>query len=319
MKTHALLATLALLPTLAHAAGDAGACRYVPVAKMAIDYSDQARQPTITGTINGKPARMLVDTGAANTNLMRAGADRLGLTLTASGRYSNGVGGASVTYVTRVDDFSVGDSHTGRIQMPVIGNTAMHGPNDAIVGADYLLQTDLEVSLADKFVQFFRASDCADTNLAYWDSNAMEVPFIGHDGRSNKPFVEVELNGVKFKALLDTGAMVSVITRHAAAQAGVNVDGPGVRKANKVGGIGDAALDTWTADFKTFRIGDETVNNPQMKIADDFPQGQGDMDVLLGTDFLRAHHVLFAMSQNRVYLSYLGGPLFGAPGQPPKP
>ena len=32
--------------------------------------------------------------------------------------------------------------------------------------------------------------------------------------------------------------------------------------------------------------------------------------MLLGADFLRAHRVLFAMSQNRLYISYLGGDVF---------
>ena len=31
------------------------------------------------------------------------------------------------------------------------------------------------------------------------------------------------------------------------------------------------------------------------------------IDILLGTDFLRAHRVLFAMSQQKLYLSYIGG------------
>ena len=32
--------------------------------------------------------------------------------------------------------------------------------------------------------------------------------------------------------------------------------------------------------------------------------------MLLGADFLKAHRVLFARSQHRLYLSYVGGPLF---------
>jgi hypothetical protein len=130
--------------------------------------------------------------------------------------------------------------------------------------------------------------------------------------------VTVELNGVKMRAILDTGAGVTTVTRHAAEQAGVRVDAPGVRKIGQSGGVGDVKVDNWVADFKTFRIGDETVNNPRMVIGDDPPSGVGEIDVILGDDFLRAHRVLFAMSQSRVYLSYLGGVLFGATQQPPQ-
>jgi hypothetical protein len=216
-----------------------------------------------------------------------------------------------VTYRTHVDDFSVGAVHTGRTVVPVLD---LPGEKrfDAIVGADYLLQTDMELSLADKTMQFFQASGCGDTILAYWDSNAMEVPFIGKDSNSNRPYVEVELNGVKLMALLDTGAPTTSVTRHGAELAGVSVDAPGVRKAGTVHGIGDKAVDNWVADFKQFRIGDETINNPQLPIHDTAPTGEARYDVVLGIDFLRAHHILFAMSQHKLYLSYLGNPLFGA-------
>jgi len=33
-------------------------------------------------------------------------------------------------------------------------------------------------------------------------------------------------------------------------------------------------------------------------------------DMILGADFLRAHHVLFAVSQQKLYFSYAGGRVF---------
>jgi hypothetical protein len=35
-------------------------------------------------------------------------------------------------------------------------------------------------------------------------------------------------------------------------------------------------------------------------------------DMLLGADFLRSHRVLLAMSQRRLYFSYVGGRVFGS-------
>jgi len=312
----ALGALALLLPSLSRAAGDAGSCRYVPIAKLDINTSEQ-RLPTLTGSINGKPAPMLIDTGAYESRLLRQGAERLGLALEGTGRYSYGVGGAAVTYRAYVDDFAVGNSHTGRTVVPVIDITSFKPNFDAIVGADTLLQTDMELSMADKYVQFFRASGCGDTFLAYWDPNAMEIPFIGKEGSSNKPFVAVELNGVKLKAILDTGALATVVMRHAAERAGVRLDAPGARKAGKASGVGDKAVDEWIVDFKRFSIGDETVNNPRLIVSAEAPSGEEEVDVILGDDFLRAHHILFAMSQDRLYLSYLGGELFGASSKAP--
>ena len=314
LRPLALLSAL-LLPALSHAAGDAGSCKYVPIARMDIDFSNHAYQAVVTGDVNGKPARMLLDTGSDETWLLRSAADRLGVTLSATGRYATGIGGASVIYRANVNDFALGGAHSGKTLIPVLDAPAMQSPNDAIVGADYLLQTDMELSLAQKYMQFFRASDCAGTFLAYWDRDAMEIPFIGNSGAGKRPMVAVTLNGVKLNAILDTGAMRTVVSRHGAELAGVKVDGPGVRQGSKLQGIGDAHLDSWIADFHTFSIGEETVNNAEIAIVANSPQGESRVDVILGIDFLRAHHVLFAMSQRRVYLSYLGGRLFGADQQ----
>lgn len=314
------LVTLALLlPLLSHAGGDAGTCHYVPVAKLDIDFSERTLRPIVGGSVNGMPVRMLVDTGAYETKLLKASAERLGLTPRSTGRYSEGVGGSAINYVANVDDFSLGGIHTGRTRMPVLG-ARDGGDRDLIVGANYLLQTDMELALAERYLRFFRASGCDDTYLAYWSSDAMEIPFAGRVGRTNQPLVNIELNGVKLKALLDTGATQTVVTRRGAELAGVRLDGPGVVKASRVGGVGDALLDSWSADFKRFRIGDETVNNPRLRIVDDFPQGRTtEFDVVLGVAFLRAHRILFAMSQDRLYMSYLGGELFGAPQRAPAP
>jgi hypothetical protein len=318
-KLYRALGALALLlPSLSQAAGDAGSCRYVPIAKIDVDYSNRTRRVSVTGQVNGKPLPMLVDTGMYESRLLRNGADRLGLKLEPTGKYVYGVSGAAVTYRTHVDDFSLGASHTGRTVMPVL-DLPQEIRHEAIVGADYLLQTDMELSIADKFMQFFRASGCGNTYLAYWDRNAMEVPFIGKDSGGSRPHVAVELNGVKLTAILDTGAPFTSVTRHGAELAGVRVDGPGVRKAGQSSGIGDKVLDNWIADFKSFSIGDETVNNPRLAIREDPPQGTDPVDVLLGVDWLRAHHILFAMSQDRLYLSYLGGELFGARQQQEAP
>lgn len=304
----ALVALALLLPVLAHA--DAGNCKYVPIAKLPITYSDATHRAIIPGAVNGKPVRMIVDTGAWSTVLFRPAAERLGLSLAAHG-YSNGIGGTSVTYRSRVDDLMVGNLHSGKVPIDVIGNSSF-ADGDVLVGADFLLQADMELSLADNYLQFFRASGCDDTYLAYWDSNAMEIPFAGKDGHSNKPMVKVKLNGVELTAILDTGAPLTSVTRSGAERAGIRLDGPGVRKVGTSGGIGDERVDAWFADFDSFSIGQETVKHVGLRVREESSRGHGQIDMLLGADFLRVHRILFAMSQNRFYMSYLGGDPFPA-------
>jgi hypothetical protein len=320
-KTIRTIGALALLlPMLSQAADDAAACRYLPAGKLDLQFSEQSPQPTVDSSINGVPARAMIGTASYTTFLMGATAGRLGLKTRRTGRYATGVGGAALTSTTWLRDFSLGASHTGETEMLVIGDDAARGGPDAIVGADLLLRTDMEVSLAGKYLRFFgpaNRANCASTHLAYWDRDAMAIPFTGRE--SNKPVFTVTLNGVELTAQIDTSAVRSNVTRHGAKRAGISFDAPGLRHGDKVSGFGDDALDTRLATFDSFTIGDETIRHADLTIVDDYPQGHGKIDMQLGLDFLRAHRVLFAMSQSRLYISYVGGPVFASPAAPKAP
>jgi predicted aspartyl protease len=313
------LAALAfLLPALSQAA-DEGTCKYLPAGKLELAFSEQSPQPTVDSSINGVPARAMIGTASYTTFLMRSTVERLGLKVRATGRYSMGIGGAERTYRTWLRDFSLGASHTGETEMLVIGDSAARGGPDAVVGADLLLRTDMELSLAGKYLRFFGPSgDCTNTHLAYWDRDAMAVPFTGKESNSNKPLFMVMVNGVELTAQIDTSAAHSVLTRHGAERAGIRFDAPGIRHGDKVKGFGDEALETRLATFDTFTIGDETIKHADLMIVDDSPQGRSTVDMQLGLDFLRAHRILFAMRQKRLYVSYLGGSVFAPHAQQTK-
>lgn len=297
--------------TLAGAAHAADACRYTPFATLQLRASGDTRQPTVDGSINGKPAVMLVDTGLGPSMLVKDAAEKFGLALDSTGKYVSGVGGASVMYQARVEDFSVAGAHSGRAAMPVLGTLGDKPGYDAIAGAEFLLQADLEIALAKNQVRFFRAKDCADTYLAYWNKEAMEIPFGGTDAGHRNPRFTVQVNGVALDAEISTGTTNTSLTRRAAEQAGIRIDGPNVVKAGTSSGVGAAHLDTWVADVDTFTLGSETIKHGHILVRENAPQGSnGAPGVVLGTDFLRAHRVLIAMSQNRLYVTYEGGEVF---------
>jgi len=300
----------------AHAADAPPACSYVPVATLPMHA---ASKPTVDGTIDGKPAVMQIDTGATQSGLMLPAVEKFGLRMDNTGKYEYGIGGAAVSYAAVVKDFSVGSAHSGKVALRVIGNTSFKPTSDAIIGADFIFQADLEIAMAEKQLRFFRASGCKDTFLAYWDKDAMEIPFGGTVTGTTNPRFMVELNGVKLEALIDTGASLSIVSRKAAERAGVTVGSPGVTPAGRVAGVGAATVESWNAAFDTFTIGEETIKNPAITILDTSPQGDAVNfpDVLLGADFLRAHRVLFAMSQRRLYISYTGGQVFAPPRPAP--
>lgn len=301
-----------IVAPLAAQAGGAEACRYVPVANLQLRGTGDVWQPTVDGTINGKPAVMLFDTGGHATKLVKDAAEKFDITLRQTGHYSQGIGGASVSFIAKVDDFAVGGAHSGKIQMNVLGNMGGRPSFDAILGADIALQMDLEISLAERQVKFYRAAGCDDTYLAYWSQDAMEIPFGGTETGHRNPRMIVEVNGTRMEAMIDTGATHTSMTRAAAERAGIRVGTPDVAKVGTATGIGEARLDVWQATVDNFTIGSETIKNAHLGIRDNAPQGNtiGMPDILLGADFLRAHRVLIAMSQRRFYVTYNGGEVF---------
>ena len=303
--------SLALAAPLVHAA-DAGAaapaCRYVAVAKLPLHYTGPMLQITTDGVINGTAARMLVDTGAYESFLTRTGTERRGMTLRNTGSVAQGVGGFSSIYQTRISEFSAGPARSEPGTMRVLSDFAFTPSFDAILGAPFLLQADLEISLATKELKFFRPNGCADAFLGYWDPDAQVVPFESSFEGSPNPHITVLVNGQKMIAMIDTGAQASSISLAAAQRAGVRPDTPGVTRATDVVGVGERKAARWQTVFNTFQIGEQTIRNADIGII----ERQGKFDVILGADFLRAHRVLFAMSQRKLYFSYVGGQPFGA-------
>ncbi len=284
-------------------------CTYVEVASLPIRYVGQGLEPAVDGTINGTPATMLIDTGSDQTHMTMNAATRRDLTLFMTGRYVEGLGGLSRLYGVRLKDFAIGPAHAGRRpELTVIGSTTFTPSFDAIVGAPFLLQADLELDLQAKRMKFYRPLECSKAELLLWKENTVVLPFGRNYGKSPNPHFTVIVNGKEMDALIDSGAHRSFMMLDAAKKAGIDVNGPGAVRMGDSGGIGSDRAPYWIAPVKAMQIGQETISNVELGIIDS--QGSRTADVYLGQDFLRTHRVLFAMSQEKLYIAYLGGDVF---------
>ncbi len=302
-----------------HAADAPATCQYVNVATVPLRYLGHDFHPAADGVIDGTPAPMLIDTGSGRSYLTQRAVKRLDLPLGMTGEYVTGMGGASRVYRARVKEFVVGPTAIRNRYLYVIGETGAPQPFDAIAGADFLFQADFELSLSEKALRFFRGVNCAGSHLGYWSDDTYAVPTSAGDGASRNPTFTVELNGVKLDAIIDSGAASSFVFDSAAKKAGVGTDSPGTRRTQDSVGVGSARAAHWRAVFSTFKIGGETIHDAELGISAKPEEGRLPADILLGADFLRTHRVLFANSQNKLYISYLGGDVFlrDAPGIAP--
>jgi predicted aspartyl protease len=311
LRARAVLALLGVMAAVPAAHAEANACKYLSIGELKLRFQGDNFQPVVEGSINNSPATMLVDTGSSASMLTPTVVERLDLPLRMTGTHAEGIGGATRLYSARLSEFGIGPAHIQRANLRVIGDMGVMPGFDAIVGADFLLQSDLEISLAEKAVRFFRPKDCNDDSfLAYWTKEAVVVPLAGRFGDSRNHTFTVELNGVKVDAMLDTGATRTTVFESAARKAGVSAAHASSRNAGSANGIGSDIVAQRSAIFSTFAIGGETIRDAELLIGPDQNTFGAHIDMLLGADFLRSHRVLFAMGQRQLYITYQGGQVF---------
>jgi hypothetical protein len=311
-------AAVALVAGLGLSTGAGAGCILETLADVPIEI--QGPRAIVEAKVDGQPVRLIVDTGASHTLLLPAAAARLGLTSQPlRGIDFYGVGGAADARFVRVH-FQLPGANMPQFGMIVAGHRAFDA--DGLLGASYLLQSDVDFDFPDKRLRLIRPKGCNGDQVVYWGKSYSVAPLRADPSRQNI-LVDVKLNGRTMRAELDTGAPLSIVTSDAARAAGVAPHGPDSTPAGALHGVGARKVTGFQAVFDTFALGEETIRNAHLTVADVFAadtvtptashipeQVIETPDMILGADFFRSHHVYVALSQHKVYVSYLGGPVF---------
>jgi predicted aspartyl protease len=281
-------------------------------------------QPTVPVTVNGKSLTFLVDSGAffngvniqfANDQKMKRAQEtsaHVGSHLAGDAETGvSGVGGRLVvSSLVRADEFQfAGVSFRNAVFLTVDLNQG------GLIGQNLLGRGDVEYDLRNGVMKLVEVKDCKTTEMAYWVTSGTYSmlpldPAVRGDPHT---LATVFINGVQMRAVFDTGAPSSFVTRRAAARAGVQVTDPGVTEAGWVSGVDRSRVKVWVARFASVKVADEEIKNGLLEIGQtDAP----DFDVLIGADFFLAHHVYVANSQQKLYFSYSGGRVFNVAPQP---
>jgi tetratricopeptide (TPR) repeat protein len=296
------------------------ACKLGKMAELPITMSGS--KPQLTAKINGEDAQFVADSGASFSMISAASAAQYKLRLTAApfGLYVTGLGGNVTPSIATVKVFTIAGVPIKNVEFLVGGSEVGGLASVGVLGQNFFRIGDTEYDLANGVIRLMHPDDCRHTNLAYWVKGTQDFSVMGIDGTtvmSPHTIGTAYVNGARIRVMFDTGSGASVLSLKAAERAGVIPDSPGVLQAGYTRGIGRATVKTYIGPFASFNIGDEEIRNTRLRFGE---IGVESADMLLGMDFFLSHRIYVARSQNKLFFTYNGGPVFNLATLPaPKP
>ena len=293
---------------LVAAASSRAACQLQQYAELPVTI--ERGGAVVSAKLNGADARLTVDTGAFFSMLNPSAVSRFGLRTGPLPPYLTvrGLTGEANIRLTSVKEFSVLGVPLHQVDF-LVGEHEIGG-SDGLLGQNLLSVLDTEFDFSGGVIRLMKPQGCGEAPLAYWagDSHAYGAMSIDPIERPNLQIVgSVTINGVKMRAVFDTGAHRTVLSVDGARRAGVRTNDPGVTPGGTWGGIGHGLTQTWIAPFREVDIGGEQVKNTRLRIADlQLP----DADMVIGADFFLSHHIYVSKRQRKLYFTYNGGPVF---------
>lgn len=190
--------------------------------------------------IDGTPVPMIIDTGASGIVIPARIADDVGLRqdVNRTGT-AYGAGGVARFDIAATYLITVGD--IGRHSLRFVVDIDSDNP-DVLVGDAFLFEQDLEID--GREMHFLAPVDCDSTLPAYGDAATSFAAMEPGDKGVRSPIIRVLVNGRPLRALVDTGAPISLIDQRAAHALGVD---PGERNSRSIDvpAIGTHRLALW--------------------------------------------------------------------------
>lgn len=248
-------------------------------------------------SLNGRAALFVVDTGAEASTLTPQAAHLL--QLPRDPQHTSvllGISGPVRADTVLLHQFAVGDvvrtdQSIGLGEMP--GFPGQRPIVAGLLGTDVLSQFEVELDLPAGRMSLYVAHGCA--RFDPWP-DAIAVPIART--RSGLAFVDVLVDGVTVRALLDTGARTTLLAREAAATLGVTAAALAHDPQRTGRGIGLGGIEFRQHRFAELGLPGALAHDMRVDIADLRLPG---VAMLLGADYL---------GPRRLWISYATGRLF---------
>ena len=295
------LAALALLAI--GGTGAQAACRISPRVTVPLKRVDTGI--VVPVTINGQTLDFLLDTGAERTVVGLEAADRLHL---ARDEWVStdiqGAGGRDRRRLGRPASLTLAGlalrRHTvagdNSVVIGPIPETVDGTPIAGLLGQDFLSPFDLDLDLAGGTMTLYDVAGCSGRFLP-WHEAYQAIP--AWRPIPNIMAVPLRIGSADMHALLDTGALHSVITLPGMIQLGLTAGG-----SDTVRGFGPATLAAHQQQFAAVQVGTLPAAPMEMVVAP--IRTFRSLGALLGADWLGRRHVWISWATDQVFVATPG-------------
>lgn len=293
-------------------------------------------RPYVPVKINDKPKSMVIDTGGFFTEISQPAAEELQLTARHTRLQLIGVYGDK-TQLAVTASLVLGNLRANSMDfmvMPPVHQFATDIKGAAgLIAPNFLRPYDADFDFGAGKFNLLSHKHCTG-RVIYWPNNAVAVVPIDVN-QDNHVIVPVELDGEKLRAVVDTGASISVLNMSVAEGTFGLKPGAADTPLSK-DRLGQSDIQSFTHRFKSLSLEGITISNPTLRIIPDLVRPkvvdphdalEGDSRVknptsrvgldqmILGMDFLHQLHLYIAYRERKLYAT----PAVSPPSTPPAP
>ena len=262
--------------------------------------------PIATVDLDGRPVRLVVDTGAQVTVLTEEAVRRLDIQ-TDWNRPSSlvGVGGALRIFHAKAGKIALAGATAEDIEFAITPATFSYpgvAPIDGFLGGDVLSKFDVDIDLPNSRMTLYRARPCPSGTPPWTEPfTALTTPSVWGP-LINRPYLPITLDGHTIEVMLDTGAQSSTMTAAIAYSVGVTAEALAADRSGTTKGVVNGPKAVQAHRFSTLTVGPETFHNPTLVVTERMDAGAA---MLLGSDYLRTHRAWISYASRKLFLGRL--------------
>ena len=305
MRFFWLVLVALLVPALARAGCNTRARATVP-----LDVID--RTILVRVMVNGIDGVFILDTGAARSVITREAVRHLELARDEwVGTAMRGVGGIEKLPNANPRTITLGGvalmrrtlTHDRSLTVGTLPNTRAGSLTiDGLLGRDFLSLFDLALDMPARTVTLYDVRGCAGRFLPWTEPyTAIPVESRGETLSDSALIVPVTLDGIRLRAMLDTGANATLVAAPGMARVGLKDAAIKNDPHDEVSGLGPRTIILYRHGFTTLRVGPRTIDHPILWAAP--IQLNPIVDMLLGADWLAGKRVWISFATRQVFVA----------------